>query len=48
MSVEAGAAPPATDLAIAVLTYNNAETVKRVVTAAADGVAQHFPELQAP
>lgn len=47
MSVEAGAAPPATDLAIAVVTYNNAETVKSVVTAAAEGVAQHFPELSA-
>jgi hypothetical protein len=47
MSVEAGAAPPATDLAIAVVTYNNADTVKGVVTAAAEGVAQHFPELSA-
>lgn len=47
MTAEVGAAPPATDLAIAVLTYNNADTVKPVVTAAAEGVAQHFPELSA-
>src|SRR5688572_29577314 len=47
MTVEAGAAPRAADLAIAVLTYNNADTVKGVVTAAAEGVAQHFPELSA-
>jgi hypothetical protein len=47
MTAEAGGAPPATDLAIAVLTYNNADTVKSVVTAAAEGVAQHFPELRA-
>ena len=47
MTVEAGAARPATDLAIAVLTYNNADTVKGVVTAAAEGVAQHFPDLSA-
>jgi len=33
------------DLAVAVLTYNNADTVKGVVTAAAAGVARHFPEL---
>ena len=47
MSEEPGAARRATDLAIAVLTYNNADTVKGVVTAAADGAAQHFPELNA-
>jgi len=47
MTVEAGAAPRAADLAIAVLTYNNADTVKDVVTAAAEGVAQHFPDLSA-
>jgi molecular chaperone DnaK (HSP70) len=47
MTVEAGAAPRAADLAIAVLTYNNADTVKGVVTAAAEGVAQHFPDLSA-
>jgi glucosylglycerate synthase len=45
MTVEADAAPRATELAIAVITYNNADTVKGVVTAAAEGVAQHFPEL---
>ncbi len=47
MTVDAGATRPATDLAIAILTYNNAETVKGVVTAAAEGVARHFPELRA-
>ena len=47
MTVEAGAAPRAADLAIAVLTYNNADTVKGVVTAAVEGVAQHFPDLSA-
>ena len=47
MTVEAGAPPRATDLAIAVLTYNNADTVKGVTTAAAEGVAQHFPDLHA-
>jgi glucosylglycerate synthase len=46
MTAEAGATRPATDLAIAVLTYNNAETVKTVVTAAAEGVARHFPDVQ--
>ena len=47
MTVEAGAAPAAADLAIAVLTYNNADTVKEVVTAAAEGVGRHFPDLRA-
>ena len=47
MTVEPGATPPTADLAIAVLTYNNADTVKDVVTAAADGVARHFPDLSA-
>jgi hypothetical protein len=47
MTGEAAAGPPATDLAIAVLTYNNADTVKAVVRAAAEGVAQHFPDLHA-
>jgi hypothetical protein len=47
MTVEPGATPGAADLAIAVLTYNNADTVKDVVTAAADGVARHFPDLSA-
>ncbi len=47
MTAEAGATRPATDLAIAVLTYNNAETVKTVVTAAAEGVARHFPDVHA-
>jgi len=47
MTAEAGATRPATDLAIAVLTYNNAETVKIVVTAAGEGVARHFPDLHA-
>ena len=47
MTAEAAATRPATDLAIAVLTYNNAETVKGVVTAAAEGIARDFPELAA-
>jgi hypothetical protein len=47
MTAEADATRPATDLAIAVLTYNNAETVKIVVTAAGEGVARHFPDLHA-
>jgi len=36
-----------TDLAVALLTYNNVETVKTVATAAAEGLAQHFPGLSA-
>lgn len=44
MSAEAAPAPPAVDLAVAVLTYNNADTIKGVVTTAAEGVARHFPE----
>lgn len=47
MTAEAAATRPATDLAIAVLTYNNAETVKGVVAAAAEGIARDFPELAA-
>jgi hypothetical protein len=43
MTAEAAAAPQATDLAIAVLTYNNADTVKGVVSAAADAVHDTFP-----
>ncbi|HEX3176792.1 MAG TPA: glycosyltransferase [Methylomirabilota bacterium] len=37
-------AAPAAELAVAVLTYNNAETIKSVITAAADGIARHFPD----
>jgi hypothetical protein len=33
------------DIAVALTTYNNADTVKAVVTAAAEGLARHFPEL---
>jgi hypothetical protein len=47
MTVEVGPTHPAADIAIAVLTYNNAETVKSVVTTAADGLARHFPDLRA-
>jgi glucosylglycerate synthase len=36
-----------TDLAVALLTYNNVETVKTVASAAAAGLAQHFPGLSA-
>jgi hypothetical protein len=47
MSAEAAPARPPVDLAVAVLTYNNADTIKGVITAAAEGVARHFPELSA-
>jgi hypothetical protein len=47
MTADAGAARPAVDLAVAVLTYNNADTIKGVVTAAAEGVARHLPDLSA-
>jgi hypothetical protein len=47
VTADAASARPAVDLAVAVLTYNNAETVTGVVTAAAEGVARHFPDLQA-
>jgi len=36
-----------TDVAVALLTYNNAETAKTVVAAAAAGLAQHFPGVSA-
>ena len=35
------------DVAVAFLTYNNAETVKTVAAAAAAGLAQHFPGVSA-
>jgi hypothetical protein len=35
------------ELAVAFLTYNNAETVKTVATAAVAGVARHFPGVSA-
>lgn len=47
MTAEAVASPASVDLAVAVLTYNNADTIKDVVTIAAEGVARHFPELSA-
>jgi hypothetical protein len=37
----------AADIAVALLTYNNAETVKAVAAAAAAGLAQHFPGTRA-
>jgi len=37
----------AVDIAVALLTYNNAETVKAVAAAAAAGLAQHFPGTRA-
>ena len=36
-----------TDVAVVLLTYNNAETVKTVAAAAAAGLAQHFPGVSA-
>ena len=36
-----------TDVAVVLLTYNNAETVKTVTAAAAAGLAQHFPGVGA-
>ena len=36
-----------TDVAVVLLTYNNAETVKTVAAAAAAGLAQHFPGMGA-
>jgi hypothetical protein len=42
---EPAAARPTADLAVAVLTYNNAETIKGVVTAAAAGAARHFHDV---
>jgi glucosylglycerate synthase len=47
MSPEAAAARPPADLGVAVMTYNNAETIKGVVSAAAEGLARHFPDLSA-
>jgi len=37
----------AADVAIALLTYNNAETVKAVAEAASAGIAKHFPGMSA-
>jgi hypothetical protein len=42
-----GERPARADLAIGVLTYNNAETIKDVATAAARGAEEHFPTLSA-
>lgn len=39
--------PSSVDVAVAILTYNNAETVKTVAAAAAAGLAQHFPGVSA-
>src|SRR5205823_14136060 len=41
------ATPATADVAVAVLTYNNVETVKMVAATAAAGLAQHFPGLSA-
>ena len=41
------AAPDTAAVAVALLTYNNAETVKTVAAAAAAGLAQHFPGVRA-
>jgi hypothetical protein len=41
------AAPEAVDVAVALLTYNNVETVKTVAAAAAEGLARHFPGVRA-
>ena len=41
------ATPATVDVAVAVLTYNNVETVKMVAATAAAGLAQHFPGLSA-
>ena len=35
------------DVAIGLLTYNNAETLDAVLAVAADGLARHFPTLKA-
>ena len=47
MTAEAAPVRPAVDLAVALLTYNNADTVTSVVGAAVEGVARHFPDLTA-
>src|SRR2546427_4552427 len=39
--------PHTAEVAVALLTYNNAETVKTVAAAAAAGLAQHFPGVRA-
>src|SRR5205807_6903662 len=39
--------PATADVAVALLTYNNVETVKMVAATAAAGLAQHFPGLSA-
>ena len=41
------AAPDTAAVAVALLTYNNAQTVKTVAAAAAAGLAQHFPGVRA-
>ena len=41
------AAPDTAAVAVALLTYNNAETVKTVAAAAAAGLAQHLPGVRA-
>jgi hypothetical protein len=47
VNAEVSPAAPAVDLAIAVLTYDSADTIKGVVTAAAEGAARYFPDLTA-
>jgi hypothetical protein len=46
VTAEAASTRRPVDLAVAVLTYNNADTITGVVTAAAEGLARHFPDLQ--
>ena len=46
MTAETASPRAPVDLAVAVLTYNNADTITGVVTAAAEGMARHFPDLQ--
>src|SRR3989442_10428418 len=41
------AGPDTAAVVVALLTYNNAETVKTVAAAAAAGLAQHFPGVRA-
>jgi hypothetical protein len=46
VTAEAASTRRPVDVAVAVLTYNNADTITGVVTAAAEGLARHFPDLQ--
>jgi glucosylglycerate synthase len=47
MTADAATAHPEADLAVALLTYNHADTIKGVIATAAEGLASHFPELTA-